>query len=50
VVFPDDANVQVEAIEVVIHRLRKKLMATQTEIMTLRGVGYLLRPETARSA
>ena len=50
VVFPEDANVQVEAIEVVIHRLRKKLMATQTEIMTLRGVGYLLRPQTVRHA
>jgi two-component system response regulator TctD len=50
VVFPEDANVQVEAIEVVIHRLRKKLMATETEIMTLRGVGYLLRPQTVRHA
>ena len=48
-VFPDDANVQVEAIEVVIHRLRKKLVATHTEIMTLRGVGYLLR-QAARDA
>lgn len=43
VVFPDDANVQAEAIEVVIYRLRKKLVVTHTEIMTLRGVGYLLR-------
>jgi DNA-binding response OmpR family regulator len=50
VVFPDDANVQVEAIEVVIHRLRKKLVVTQTEIMTLRGLGYLLRPQAARAA
>ena len=49
VVFPDDANVQVEAIEVVIHRLRKKLVVTQTEIMTLRGLGYLLR-QAARVA
>jgi DNA-binding response OmpR family regulator len=49
-VFPEDANVQVEAIEVVIHRLRKKLVATQTEIMTLRGLGYLLRAVSARSA
>jgi DNA-binding response OmpR family regulator len=48
-VFPDDANVQVEAIEVVIHRLRKKLVATQSEIMTLRGLGYLLRPVKARA-
>lgn len=46
-VFPDDANVQVEAIEVVIHRLRKKLVATRSEIMTLRGLGYLLRQAPA---
>ncbi len=44
-VFPGDDTVQIEAIEVIIHRLRKKLTATQTEIMTLRGLGYLLRPQ-----
>jgi two-component system response regulator TctD len=49
-VFPDDADVQVEAIEVVIHRLRKKLVATRTEIMTLRGLGYLLRPQSKPGA
>jgi DNA-binding response OmpR family regulator len=49
-VFPEDVNVQVDAIEVVIHRLRKKLVVTQTEIMTLRGLGYLLRARSAAAS
>ncbi|WP_432726909.1 response regulator transcription factor [Variovorax sp. W6] len=36
----DEANA--EAIEVIVHRLRKKLAGASVEIMTLRGVGYLL--------
>jgi DNA-binding response OmpR family regulator len=28
---------------VVVHRLRKKLAPSGTEVLTLRGVGYLLR-------
>jgi two-component system response regulator TctD len=32
----------VEAIEIYIHRLRKKLETSQAAIMTLRGLGYLL--------
>ncbi|THU04388.1 response regulator transcription factor [Lampropedia puyangensis] len=42
-VFPLEENTQIEAVEVVVHRLRKKLLHTDTEIMTLRGLGYLLR-------
>jgi two-component system response regulator TctD len=42
-VFPNDEDAQIEAIEVIVHRLRKKLAGTRTEIMTLRGLGYLLR-------
>ncbi|MEC5161228.1 DNA-binding response OmpR family regulator [Janthinobacterium sp. CG_23.3] len=42
-VFSFEEDVQLEAIEVIIHRLRKKLAGTRTEILTLRGVGYLLR-------
>jgi two-component system response regulator TctD len=42
-VFPMEENTQLEAIEVVVHRVRKKLMETGAEIMTLRGLGYLLR-------
>lgn len=47
VVFSDEENVHFEAIEVVAHRLRKKLAGTRTVLMTLRGLGYLLREETA---
>jgi len=37
--------VQYEAIEVVVYRLRKKLAGTGAALMTLRGLGYLLRAE-----
>ena len=43
VVFPGAAEVQYEAIEVVVYRLRKKLAATGATLMTLRGLGYLLK-------
>jgi two-component system response regulator TctD len=43
VVFPGEAQVQFEAIEVVVYRLRKKLADTGLTLMTLRGVGYLLK-------
>ncbi len=42
-VFPGEAEVQYEAIEVVVYRLRKKLAGTGTTLMTLRGLGYLLK-------
>ena len=42
-VFPGAADVQYEAIEVVVYRLRKKLAGTGATLMTLRGLGYLLR-------
>ena len=42
-VFADTGEqVQADAVEVVVHRLRKKLVGTNAEIVTLRGVGYLL--------
>ncbi|MBX3608078.1 MAG: response regulator transcription factor [Piscinibacter sp.] len=41
-VFPGEA-VQAEAIEVVAYRLRKKLVATGVQLVTLRGLGYLLK-------
>lgn len=44
-VFPGEADVQYEAIEVVVYRLRKKLAHTGTTLMTLRGLGYLLKDE-----
>jgi len=44
-VFPGEAEVQYEAIEVVVYRLRKKLAGSGASLMTLRGLGYLLREE-----
>ena len=43
VVFPGETEVQYEAIEVVVYRLRKKLAETGAVLMTLRGLGYLLK-------
>ena len=42
-VFPGEADVQYEAVEVVVYRLRKKLARTGVTLMTLRGLGYLLK-------
>jgi two-component system response regulator TctD len=42
-VFPGEADVQYEAIEVVVYRLRKKLAHTGLKLVTLRGLGYLLK-------
>ena len=42
-VFPDAMDVQYEAIEVVVYRLRKKLHDTGVTLVTLRGLGYLLK-------
>lgn len=42
-VFPASHAPQTEAIEVVVHRLRKKLAHTDVQITTLRGLGYLVQ-------
>jgi two-component system response regulator TctD len=42
-VFPGEPDVQYEAIEVVVYRLRKKLAPTGAKLVTLRGLGYLLK-------
>jgi two-component system, OmpR family, response regulator TctD len=42
-VFPGELDVQYEAVEVVVYRLRKKLAHTGVTLMTLRGLGYLLK-------
>ena len=42
-VFPGEAQVQPEAIEVVAYRLRKKIAHTGTQLVTLRGLGYLIK-------
>jgi two-component system response regulator TctD len=42
-VFPGEAEVHYEAVEVVVYRLRKKLAPTNASLVTLRGLGYLLK-------
>lgn len=42
-VFPGELDMQSEAIEVVVYRLRKKLLVTGSQLVTLRGLGYLLK-------
>lgn len=39
---PDDSEINLEAVEVLVHRLRKKLTDTGVQIVTLRGMGYSL--------
>ncbi len=41
-VFSDEQDVNPEAIEVLVHRLRKRLATTAVQITTLRGLGYVL--------
>lgn len=41
-VFSDESDVQPEAIEVLIHRLRRRLESAAVRISTLRGLGYVL--------
>lgn len=43
VVFADDRDVQPDALDVVVYRLRKKLVNTGVELVTLRGLGFLLK-------
>jgi two-component system response regulator TctD len=42
-VFPGETDVQYEAVEVVVYRLRKKMTHTGVTLVTLRGLGYLLK-------
>ena len=42
-VFAGEHEVQPEAIEVVAYRLRKRLAPTGVQLVTLRGLGYLLK-------
>ncbi|HEY9094453.1 MAG TPA: response regulator transcription factor [Hydrogenophaga sp.] len=44
-VFPGALDVQYEAIEVVAYRLRKRLAGTGVKLVTLRGLGYLLKAD-----
>lgn len=41
-VFEEDSEASPDAIEVVLHRLRKKLQGSDIQITTVRGLGYML--------
>ncbi len=41
-VFSDEQDVQPDVVEVIVHRLRKRLHASAVCIKTLRGLGYVL--------
>ena len=45
--FTVDENTSSDAIEIYVHRLRKKLEAGDVSIITLRGLGYLLKQQRA---
>ncbi|MCC8402753.1 response regulator transcription factor [Paraburkholderia sp. MMS20-SJTN17] len=49
-VFTLDEEPSADAIDIYIHRLRKHLAASTAKIMTLRGLGYILREEEPRDA
>ncbi len=46
-VFADQPQVHAKAIEVVAYRLRKRLASTDVQLVTLRGLGYLLKASEA---
>jgi two-component system, OmpR family, response regulator TctD len=41
-----DDNVSPDAVEIYVHRLRKKMEGCNAAVVTLRGLGYLLRHES----
>jgi two-component system response regulator TctD len=41
-VFPHESNAGPDAIELVLHRLRRKLAGSDVRIITIRGLGYML--------
>lgn len=49
-VFALDEEPSADAIDIYIHRLRKHLAESTAKIMTLRGLGYVLREEEPREA
>jgi two-component system response regulator TctD len=42
-IFSLDEEASADAVDIYIHRLRKKLEGSRATIITLRGIGYLLR-------
>lgn len=49
-IFSDDDDVQTSAIDVLLHRLRKRLEHSGVRIHTYRGLGYVLEPDPARQS
>ncbi len=49
-VFRDDDDVQPGALDVLMHRLRKRLEGSGVHIHTYRGLGYALEPDPPRDA
>ncbi|WP_429951299.1 response regulator [Comamonas sediminis] len=47
VIYGMDEEASADAVDLYVHRLRKKLQASDMTIMTLRGVGYLLKQKLA---
>ena len=45
-VFSDDEDVLPSAIDVLVHRLRKRLEHSGVRIQTYRGLGYVLESDT----
>jgi DNA-binding response OmpR family regulator len=46
-VYGLDDEPSADAIDIYIHRLRKHLASSSAQIMTLRGLGYILRTKDA---
>lgn len=49
-VFAEQADVQPEAVEVLVHRLRRRLEGSGAHIVTLRGLGYVLEADAPPAA
>jgi DNA-binding response OmpR family regulator len=47
-VFSLEDEASADAIDIYIHRLRKHLSASTAQIMTLRGLGYILKEKEAQ--
>ena len=49
-VFPLDSEAGPDAIEQVLHRLRRKLEGSDVQVLTVRGLGYILQPRPPHHA
>ena len=48
-VFPQDSTVSPDAIEQVLHRVRRKLAGADVHVVTVRGLGYMLESTAPHS-